>query len=437
MTTSTLTRLAPTQVALEIPITGEELAAAEDRAFRKLVKNVRLPGFRRGKVPRKIFEQAYGTEAVTNEAMDEVIPEVYAKAVREHDLAPVERPKMEILEQTEGRPTRLRATVEVRPEIALGEYRGIAVSRPSASVSESEIDRSLEALARERATLVPEERPAQLGDVVTADYEGSIDGTAFEGGSASGEVFELREGRFVPGFAEGIAGMKAGETRSIEVRFPDDYGATDLAGKNATFTVSLRDVKRMELPALDDAFAQSLSGNQTVDELRADLRRRLEAVAQARARRAVGNAVMERLLEAHEFPLPPTMVDSEVDHLISDAAATAARGGVNYDEFLKQSGKSEEELRAGYRAEASSRVKATLLIEQIAKTENIVATPADVMHELEALSRQYGQPVARIRKALGNNLLSLMEGIVRTKTLDFLVDNAQVAAPEETIDPAS
>jgi trigger factor len=437
MTTSTLTRLAPTQVALEIPITGEELAAAEDRAFRKLAKNVRLPGFRRGKVPRKIFEQAYGAEAVTNEAMDEVIPEVYAKAVREHDLAPVERPKMEILEQTEGRPTRLRATVEVRPEIALGEYRGIAVSRPSASVTESEIDRSLEALARERATLVPEERPAQLGDVVTADYEGRVDGTLFEGGSATGEVFELREGRFIPGFAEGIAGMKAGETRSVEVRFPDDYGAAELAGKNAAFTVTLRDVKRMELPVLDDAFAQSLSGNQTVDELRADLRRRLEAVAQGRARRAVGNAVMERLLAAHDFPLPPTMVESEVDHLISDATAAAARGGVNYDEFLKQSGKSEEELRDEYRAEASSRVKATLLIEQVAKAENIVATPADVMHELEALSRQYGQPVARIRKALGNNLLSLMEGIVRTKTLDFLIDNALVAVPEETIDPTS
>ncbi len=437
MTTSTLTRLAPTQVALEIPITGEELAAAEDRAFRKLAKNVRLPGFRRGKVPRKIFEQAYGAEAVTNEAMDEVIPEVYAKAVREHDLAPVERPKMEILEQNEGRPTRLRATVEVRPEIALGEYRGIAVSRPSASVSEGEIDRSLEALARERATLVPEERPAELGDVVTADYEGRIDGTAFEGGSATGEVFELREGRFVPGFAEGIAGMRAGETRSIEVRFPDDYGAGELAGKNATFTVSVRDVKRLELPVLDDAFAQSLSGNQTVDELRADLRRRLEAVAEARARRAVGNAVMERLLAAHDFPLPPTMVESEVDHLMSDAAAAAARGGVNYDEFLKQSGKSEEEMRAGYRAEASSRVKATLLIERVAKAENIVATPADVVHELEALSRQYGQPVARIRKALGNNLLSLMEGIVRTKTLDFLIDNALVTVPEETIDPTS
>jgi trigger factor len=437
MTSSTLTRLAPTQVALEIPITGEELAAAEDRAFRKLAKNVRLPGFRRGKVPRKIFEQAYGAEAVTNEAMDEVIPEVYAKAVREHDLAPVERPKMEILEQSEGRPTRLRATVEVRPEIALGEYRGVAVARPSASVSESEIDRSLEALARERATLVPEERPAQLGDVVTADYEGRVDGTAFEGGSATGEVFELREGRFVPGFAEGIAGMKAGETRAIELRFPDDYGAAELAGKNATFTVSLRDVKRLELPTLDDEFAQSLSGNQTLDELRADLRRRLEAVAQARARRAVGNAVMERLLATHDFPLPPTMVESEVDHLIDDASTAAARGGVNHDEFLKQSGKSEEELRADYRAEASSRVKATLLIEQIAKAENVVATPADVVHELEALSRQYGQPVARIRKALGNNLLSLMEGIVRTKTLDFLIDNAQVMAPEETIDPTS
>ncbi|MGC1381121.1 MAG: trigger factor [Candidatus Baltobacteraceae bacterium] len=437
MTTSTLTRLAPTQVALEFSITRQELAAAEERAFRKLAKDVRLPGFRRGKVPRKIFEQTYGAQAVTSQAVDEVVPEIYAKAVREHDLEPVERPKLEVLEEDEGRPTRLKATVEVRPTIALGKYKGLLVPSPPVAVSDAEVERSLEALAKQRATLVPVQRPARLGDVVTIDYEGSIDGEPFEGGRGVGEVTELVEGRFVPGFAAGIAGMAPGESKAIDVRFPDEYAAAALAGKAAVFQVSLHDVKEFELPAIDDEFARALSGNQNVEELRADLRRRLEAVAQGRARRAIGNTIMEQLLAAHDFPLPPSMIDGEINRIVEDAASAAASAGTSFDDFLKQSGKSEAELRDSYRPEAESRVKAALLIEEIAKAEKINATPADIAQELEALSRRYGQPVARVRQALGNNLLSLMEGIVRTKTLDFLVDNTEVAVSEETTGPAS
>lgn len=205
MTSSTLTRLAPTQVALEFSITGQELAAAEERAFRKLVKNVRLPGFRKGKVPRKIFEQAYGSNAVTSQAVDEVVPEVYAKAIREHDLEPVERPKLEVLEESEGRPTRLKATVEVRPQIDLGKYKGITVSRPAAEVTDADVDRSLATLARERATLVPVERPTRLGDVVTLDYEGTIDEKPFAGGKGVGEVAELTQGRFVPALPRALS----------------------------------------------------------------------------------------------------------------------------------------------------------------------------------------------------------------------------------------
>jgi trigger factor len=425
LTTSTLTRLAPTQVELEIPISAEELAAAEERAFRKLVRGVRLPGFRQGKVPRKVFEQSYGSTAITNQAIDDVLPEVYAKAVREHDLEPVDRPKMEVLEEEDGRPRRLKATVEVRPEINLGEYKRLAVSRPAFVVTDDDVDRSVTALAKERATLVPVDRPAELGDVVTMDYEGTIDGTPFEGGTAANQVTELSEGRFIPGFVDGIVGMRAGESKSVEARFPDDYGQSDLAGKGAVFGVTLHDVKRLDLPLVDDEFARSLSENQTVDALRADVRRRLEAISKARERRAVGNAVMETLLASHEFPLPASMVDAEVDRLMQDAVS---HSGASLEEYLTQVGKTEEEQRAEFRTEAQGRVKGTLLIEQIAKAEHIVATPADIAAELEALSRQYRQPVAKVREALGNSVLSLMDGIVRNKTLDFLVDNAESSA---------
>jgi trigger factor len=424
MTSSTLTRLAPTEVALEFSITGQELADAEERAFRKLVREVRLPGFRQGKVPRKIFEQAYGSEAVTNQAVEDLVPEAYAKAVREHDLDPVDRPKLEVLEESEGRPTRLKATVEVRPTIELRPYKGVSVSGPAVEVTDGDVERSLQALGKERAILVPLSRPAQLGDVATLDYEGTIDGVPFEGGQATGQTVELSEGRFVPGFVAGIVGMTPGESKNVELRFPDDYPSAAVAGKPAIFAVKLHDLKEFELPPIDDEFAKAVSSNQTLDELRADLRRRLAAVATGRARRIIGNTILERLLAEHDFALPPSMVEGEIDRIAEDAATAA-------------NGKAEAEPRESYRGEAESRVKTTLLIEQIAKAEKITATPGDIAAELEVLSRRYGQPAARIRKALGNNLLSLMDGIVRSKTLELLIDNAEVVSNEETSPPAS
>lgn len=426
MSTSTLTRLAPTQVELKIPITDEEMQAAQERAFRRLAKNVKLPGFRAGKVPRKVFEQTYGSHSIANEALDEVVPEVYARAVREHELSPVDRPKMELLPAEDGKPSRLKATVEVRPAIELTGYKGLEVEHEPSPIGDEDVERSLEALAKERATLVPVERAAQLGDVVTMDYEGKIDGVAFEGGTAKGQMAELDETRFIPGFASGIAGMHAGETKDIEATFPDEYPAAELAGKTAVFTIALHDVKALELPAIDDAFAQTLSENKTLDELRADVRKRLEAIAESRARRSAGNAVMEKLIEAHDFPLPEVMVEREIDNTINDMAQQVAQDGGNFDEYLQEQGKTADALRDDVRADAQARVKGTLLIEAIAQAEGITATPADVAEELAALSRQYGQPVDRIRAALGNNVVSLMDGIIRNKTLEFLVDNAKL-----------
>jgi trigger factor len=432
VSTSTLTRLAPTQVELEIPITPEELEAAQERAFRRLAKNVKLPGFRAGKVPRRVFEQTYGSETIASEALEDVVPEVYARAVREHELSPVDRPKMELLPAEEGKPSRLKATVAVRPAIDLRDYKGIEVERDASTIDDDDVERSIAALAKERATLVPVERPAQLGDVVTLDYEGKIDGVAFEGGTANGQMTELDENRFIPGFASGIAGMSAGETKDVEAVFPPDYPKEDLAGKTAIFTVTVHDVKALELPAIDDEFAKAISENETLDALRTDVRKRLEVIAQSRERRAIGNAVMEKLVDAHEFPLPEVLVDREVDNMVNDLAAQVGQSGSTLDDYLQEQGKTVDELRESFRTDAAQRVKGTLVIEEVARAEGINATPADIAEELSALSRQYGQPVDRIRKALGNNVISLMEGIVRNKTLEFLVDNAKVVEKEDS-----
>lgn len=399
---------------------------AEERAFRRLVKKAKLPGFRPGKVPRKIFEQAYGPETITNEAMEDVVPTVYAKAVREHDLEPVDRPKMELLPEEGEQPRRIKAVVDVRPEIGLGDYKGLEIQAEPVTVTDEDVERALKTLARDRATLVPVDREARLGDVVTIDYEGKIDGVAFEGGTAQGQQTELSEERFIPGFATGIAGMKAGETKDVEATFPEDYQQSDLAGKTAVFTIVLHEVKELEMPALDDELAKAVSQHQTLDELKTDIRGRLQTAAEARIKRETGNDLVERLVGSHDFPLPEVLVEREIDGMVTDGAGMAARMGMSFDDYLKAVGKTEADLRSEYRADAERRVKGTLILEAIAKAENITATPADIQNELQALARQYGQPVDRIRQALGNNLLSLMDGIVRNKTVEFLVEHAKI-----------
>lgn len=357
--------------------------------------------------------------------MEDLVPDAYTRAVREHDISPVERPHMELLPQEDGKPIRIKATVSVRPKIELKQYRGIVLETDPVTVTEEDIERSLQALARDRATLVPVERAAQIGDYVVVDFEGKIDGVPFEGGTAENQTTELSEERFIPGFATGIAGMKPGETRDVTATFPQDYTKEDLAGKDAIFTVKLHDVKEMELPAIDDEFAKTVSKNETLVDLREDVRKRLHAIAENKTRKELGNKLMDKLLEQHDFPLPEVMVDHEVENMLQDAHGFAARMGLSWEDYLKTTGKKEEELRTEFRPDALKRVKGTLLIEAIAKVETINATPADVQAELAALAEQYGQPIERIKQALGNNVLSLMEGIVRSKTMDWLLEQAQ------------
>ena len=419
MSAATVKHLDPTQVELEIAIDEGELAAARERAFRQLVKNVRIPGFRPGKAPRKIFEAQYGTAAIEERAMDAVVPEAYSKALQENDLDPVDRPQMELLPEEAGQPLRVRATVSVRPQFALGEYKGIALVGPSVAISEHDIETTIANLRKDSATLVPVDRPVALGDTPTIDYEGKIDGVPFEGGQA--------ENRFIPGFATGIVGMSAGETKDVEAHFPDDYQNTELAGKTAVFTVKVHDVKVAELPELDDEFAKRIVGEDaTLATLREDVRRRIEIHRRATQRRELTGKLMEKILGGVDFPLPAVLVDRESENLFAEAKGYVERAGLEWTKYLEEQGKTEAQLRDEYRLEAEKRVKTSLLIEAIAKAEHITATEADMEAEIGQLSRQYGQPRAAILEMLRPNLNALIDGIVRTKTVEFLLDNAKV-----------
>ncbi len=429
--TATVKHLDPTQVELEIAIPQADLEAARERAFRDLAKNARIPGFRPGKVPRKIFEAQYGSAAIEERAMDAVVPDAYSQALRENDLEPLERPQMELLPiEDEAGPLRLRATVAVRPQIVAHDYKGIAVTGPSVDVTDADIDAALTQLSKDAGTLVPVERPVELGDTPTIDYEGKIDGVPFEGGTAKNQATEILEDRFIPGFATGIVGMTAGETKDIETKFPDDYTNEELAGKTAIFTITVHDNKVSEPVPLDDELAVRFKGEgATLETLRDDLRNRLEANARDRRRRAVSGELLEKIVTAHDVPLPEIMVDREAESLENEAKSYIERAGLTWEDYLEKQGKAAEDLRAEYRGDAERRVKTSLVLEAIAKAEHITATGDDIEAEVAQMSRQYGQPREAILQMLRENVNALIDQIVRTKTVEFLIDNAVITEP--------
>lgn len=434
---STLKPLDSTQVELEISITPEEYSAAQDAAFRKLVRNAKIPGFRPGKAPRKLFESQYGTGQIIERALDDLLNVKYPAAIEEHGIQPLGQPSIELVPTEEGQPPRFKAVVSVRPEFEPKGYTGVEITDVSEDAPEHQVEQTLEQMRKQAATLVPVERPARLGDTVVIDYEGKVDGVPFEGGAAQGQETELAEERFIPGFVAGIVGMSAGETKDVPATFPDPYTNADLAGKDAVFTITLHDVKEPELPEIDDEFAKRVSRSESLADLRTEVKRRLDETTKRNARRQMSSELLDKLVAAHEFPLPAVLVERELDSLLAETRQYIARGGMTWDDYLAHSGKSEAEVREQFREEAQRRVKTTLLVEAIAKKEDIHATEADVESELAALSAQYGQPRERIIQLLQNNVGTLIDGIVRTKTLDRLIDQAKRVPPAPDAEPAT
>jgi len=434
---STLKSLDPTQIELEISITPEEYTAAQDAAFRALVRKAKIPGFRPGKVPRKIFESTYGSAGIEERALDDLLNRKYPAALEEHGVQPLDRPLIELVPTDEGEPPRFKATVAVRPEFEPKDYTGIEIVDVSETAGDDDVERALEQMRREAATLVPVDREARLGDTVVIDYEGKIDGVPFDGGAAEGQETELLEDRFIPGFATGIAGMTAGQTKDVLATFPDPYQNADLAGKEAVFTITLHDVKEPELPELDDEFAKRVSRSESLADLRADISRRLGETVKRNARRRMSTELLDKVVASNDFPLPEVLVRREIDALMNESRQYVARAGVTWEDYLAQSGKTEAELGEGFREEAARRVKTTLLVEAIAAKEGIQATQDDVETELSALAAQYGQPRERIIEALQSNVAALIDGIVRTKTIDRLIEQAKrVTAPAGEAPPA-
>jgi len=434
--TATVRKVAPTEVELDIEVSAPDFEAARERAFRKLVKQYRLPGFRQGRVPRPIFERHVGTETIDHQAVEDVVPDVYQRALKEHNLDPVDRPHIDLERLDDGKSLRIKAKVSVRPDITLADYRGIALERQPVNVTEEEVERSLQALRKRAAELQPvTDRGIEAGDVVTMDYLGTIDGEPFEGGSATDHTTEVTGDKFVPGFAEQLYGAKPGEKRTLKVTFPPHYHAEALAAKEATFEVTIHDVRQPVLPEIDDAFVKKVSEHESVDALRGDIRKRLEAVADAQEREALQKQLIGELLSRHDFPLPAVLVDREVDGLLADAKSYMQSIGRSWGEYLAAKGVDEKGLTAEYRTEAERRVKTALVLEDIARAEGIDVTTKDLESELDHLAASYGRSrdamIDVVRRNTGFG--PLIDSVRKQKTIEFLLSQADIRTAQGSL----
>ncbi|KKC47314.1 MULTISPECIES: trigger factor [Paenibacillus] len=417
-------------VSIDVEVGAEQVKDALDQAFKKVVGRVNVPGFRKGKVPRGMFESRFGVESLYQDAIDILLPTAYADALKETGVEPVDRPEIDIEQFAKGESFKFKAKVTVKPEVKLGDYKGVEVAAADAEVTEEELSAELDRLQQRHAELVVvEEGAAENGDVTVIDFEGFVDGEAFEGGQAERYTLELGSNSFIPGFEEQVVGMATGDFKDVEVTFPEEYHAENLAGKPAVFKVKLHEIKRKNLPALDDEFAKDVSEFDTLDEFKQDLSSKLKERKQQESEQARENALVDKVAEAAEVEIPEAMINSEVDFLLRDFENRIRQQGLNMDLYYQFSGQDEAALREQMRADAQKRVLNNLVLDAIAKQENIEISEDEVGEELENLSKSYNRPAAELREIFerNGNLDNMKEDLKLRKTIKFLLDNSKVA----------
>ncbi|MFC5402116.1 trigger factor [Cohnella soli] len=413
---------------LEVEVAADKVTEALDKAFRKVVQKVNVPGFRKGKVPRNIFEARFGVESLYQDAIDILLPEAYSDAIDQAGIEPIDRPEVDVEQFGRGQSFKFKAKVTVKPEVTLGEYKGLVVPADSAEVSEDEISAELNRLQQRHAELVTlDEGPAQNGDVTIIDFEGFQDGVPFEGGKGEQYSLELGSGSFIPGFEDQVVGLNIAEEKDIEVTFPENYHAENLAGKPVVFKVKLHEIKRKNLPVLDDEFAKDVSEFDTLDEFKADLSKKLQERKAKDAELARETAIIDKATEAATVEIPQVMIDSEITHMMKDFESRLRQQGMTLDLYYQFSGQDEAALKGQMQADAEKRVRNNLVLEQIAKAENIEVSEADVNEELDNLSKLYSRPAEELRNIFASNgyLDTLNADLKVRKAVKFLVESSK------------
>lgn len=413
---------------LEVEVDVEQVNAALDKAFKKVVRQVNVPGFRKGKVPRPIFEAKFGVESLYQDAINEILPEAYAEAVKQTGIEPVDQPDIDFETFAKGQPFVFKAKVTVKPEVTLGEYKGLEVTEKSTEVTEEELEQELKRLQERHAELVVlEEGTAEKGDIAVIDYEGSVDGVPFEGGKAEKHSLELGSGAFIPGFEDQVIGMAKGEEKDIHVTFPEQYHSAELAGKAAVFKIKLHDIKRKNLPELDDEFAKDVSEFDTLEEFKEDLKKRIAGQKERDRDLALESEVIEKAAANAEVDIPQAMIETEIDRMVKEFGNRLRMQGMNLELYYQFSGQDEAALRERMKEEAEKRVKSSLVLEAIANAENVSVDEEDINQELEAMSQTYRQPAEELRRIieLTGNLEDFKSDIRIKKTVKWLIENSK------------
>lgn len=425
---SNLEKLDSNFVSLEIRLEPKEVDDALGEAYLRVVKKAKVPGFRPGKTPRAVLEAHYGKEILYEDAMDILVAESYHDALHEHDLSPIDRPDLQIIEPlAQGNPFVFKANLQVLPEVVLGQYTGVKAEKLTVNISDEDVTHRLAALREQHAELVlSDKEELSAGDFAVVDFDGYADGEPFKGGSAKGYTIQTAAEGYLPGFSEGLLGMRTGETREITITLPADYPAGELAGKEAKFQVTVREIKQKELPDLDDEFAKSLGAN-SFGELTEQVRQSMVASGENEAEKAYAESIVEKIVAGAQVEIPAMLADRQVEQRYQTLIKNLAYQGLTIDKYLTEVGKAEEELREEIRPRAEGEVRTDLVLEAVRKAEKIEATDEEIerrVSELAAVSRQKDVSAFRRELERSGRLGTMIDNLAREKTVKFLVEKA-------------
>lgn len=424
--TQTWEKLEGNEGTLTITVPAKEFEKALDEAFKKVSKEVQVPGFRKGKIPRQMFEQRFGVESLYQDALDMVLPHAYGHAVEETGISPVDQPEVEVEEIEKGKDLVLKMTVTVEPEVKLGEYKGLEAEKVEAEVTDAEVDEQIEAMLAQYADLVvKEEGEVAEGDIVNLDFEGFLNDEPFEGGKAEGHELEIGSGQFIPGFEEQLVGLKSGDEKDLDITFPEEYHAEELAGKPVVFKVKINEIKQKETPEFNDAFVkEELEGfdADTAEGVKESIKKDLVAAKEEEADFKMKESLVSQASDNAEIDVPEAMVRNEQDRMLQEFEQRLSQQGLNLELYEQLTGQGADAMRDQMKEDALKRVRTSLTLGAIAEAEGITVDDSDVDNELNKLAEQFNMPTEDVKKVLGD-LSVLKADVMNQKAIDFLVEN--------------
>ena len=421
-------KLEKSMVELQFSIDAETFKAAVNNAFKREGKKYAIPGFRKGKAPRHMIEKMYGSDIFHYDAVNDLFPEAYEAAVKEAKIDVVGRPDPEVVSMSEADGVVLKVKVAVKPEVELGEYAGLTVTKEAKNVNEADVDAEVKRMQDRNGRLLTREGAAENGDTVDIDFEGFVDGKAFEGGKAEHYSLVLGSGSFIPGFEDQVVGHSAGEEFDVNVKFPEEYGAAELAGKDATFKIKLHEVKYKELPALDDDFAKDVSEYDTLDELKDSIRNNIKTNLDKQAEQKVENDLMDQVIANMKADIPDAMVDSRIDELVQDFEYRISQQGLKLADYLKYMGMNIEQFRAQFKEQADKQVKMRLAMEPIVAKEGITASDEEFEEEVKRIADAYKMEADKVKSIV--DAAAVKADLAINKAIDFVKEKANVVTAE-------